>query len=752
MYSIARGVLQAATSDNVQPLAIIACEQFGNTLAISQETRRKIEATVLPTPEPITLQYLKVKIGFMKHDCVVQLGSNQAGLRFLALAAALTSTTDEYACAEILLLMLEATTTDHTLVPTRRQLRDLLSSIRGRCQLARFPDVVYGYGFMIKGLRNTQAGFNPRHFERTGDYLCLPGPREVAALVDAFRSLQRIGDDTISSIEVQVFRNTAAWVAAFSKWCLETPPSLLFSDGTPIVTQPGSTVKIIIVDSDVPLRCIKFFYLNSHRDLILEETACELTGSLVGLETYCRVLRERYCYGADNNTLLAALPLAITIFHSRLLAVPEPDFLDQSKKGRPNSNDRSRDNPAPYLTMFNSSPSLYVLQRTMSLVLGLPLESATAELSPVASFMDIPEVANLLQNMHCSRLPCFEPRRPVLVANRWDTSGAYKVECDECGFDQHHRPAWENLVERLSELCLIIYLISTIEKNDDIMLDPDFLYLDDSRLTTAIWDCLVSSQNDEDMRVKFVHSAFSSACYLLGISGTGPYASSDSPSAPYHSIIYSNGTYTVWSTALDARILSEGIQSRIICRKGVIIHRNDRYNKVVALAAFGKNRWPMLPPTKNLFPFWKEQWHVSPAPEVDDTLIMKMTIISQELAEKTWDAILSTNAVEVLRRWLVLVDCRHRFESRIDQSSPKWRFMIPDAALAPVERKHGVLDILVAGIDREMQIFCLSAIVARRIRQSNPKISLGYVVVRRRGCFDCCIKACEVTGASELVL
>ena len=34
--SVAKDVLHAATSDNVQPLALIACEKFGATLAICE--------------------------------------------------------------------------------------------------------------------------------------------------------------------------------------------------------------------------------------------------------------------------------------------------------------------------------------------------------------------------------------------------------------------------------------------------------------------------------------------------------------------------------------------------------------------------------------------------------------------------------------------------------------------------------------------------------------------------------------------
>ncbi|KAK5630902.1 hypothetical protein RRF57_006617 [Xylaria bambusicola] len=164
VYSIARGVLEAATSDNVQPLAIMACEQFGNTLAISRETRLRIERTVLPTPEPVTIQFLKAKVGFKKHDCAVQLGINQAGLRFLALAAALISSASNVYCANALMLMLEETTSDKRLLPTRRHLLDLMSSLDARCRLSGFSDVVFGYNRMIIGASSLKGiGATNRH-------------------------------------------------------------------------------------------------------------------------------------------------------------------------------------------------------------------------------------------------------------------------------------------------------------------------------------------------------------------------------------------------------------------------------------------------------------------------------------------------------------------------------------------------------------------------------------------------------------
>lgn len=189
---------------------------FGNTLAISRETRLRIERTVLPTPEPVTIRFLNAKVVFMRHDCAVQLGSNQAGLRFLALAAALVSSVSALHCADVLMLMLEDTTSDKRLLPTTKHLADLISSLEGRFQLSGFADIVFGYNSNLMGA------------SRTKGYQNYPGPfilesKALATLVDACRHLQRVDDHELSSGSVEA-GVSAAWVAAFSKWSLELPP------------------------------------------------------------------------------------------------------------------------------------------------------------------------------------------------------------------------------------------------------------------------------------------------------------------------------------------------------------------------------------------------------------------------------------------------------------------------------------------------------------------------------------------------
>jgi hypothetical protein len=82
--------------------------QFGNPISISPETYDKIEAAVLPSPQPAPIVFLKGVAGFFKDDCATQLGPSAAGVRFLGLAAALITTLDLFDAAKAINAMLKA--------------------------------------------------------------------------------------------------------------------------------------------------------------------------------------------------------------------------------------------------------------------------------------------------------------------------------------------------------------------------------------------------------------------------------------------------------------------------------------------------------------------------------------------------------------------------------------------------------------------------------------------------------------------
>ncbi|KAI0805587.1 hypothetical protein GGR55DRAFT_265982 [Xylaria sp. FL0064] len=358
----------------------MACEQFGNTLAISRETCLRIERTVLPTPEPATLRFLKAKVGFLKHDCAIQLGSNQAGLQFLALASALISSISVWKCADALMLMLESATSDRRLLPTTRHLADLMSSLEGRCRLSGFADVVFGYNSIIVGA-STAKGYSTYSLGHN-----VPGSRGLAALVDACRQLQRIGDDKISSIFVEA-RDCAAWVAAFSKWSLELQPSIQFTDGTSIISQPGSRLTIVVLAErdrlENDLTITKRSKLDSIHDLIVHSASQHDTTYRVSFNTYKSLLVDSF---GDRkwakDAVIAALPLAIKLICEMICSAHS---LNRTKKLDANTHQFT-------LTLTNPFPSLKIIHKTICTIFNLGQDFPFNSPASVDSFRQLSEV------------------------------------------------------------------------------------------------------------------------------------------------------------------------------------------------------------------------------------------------------------------------------------------------------------------------------------------------------------------------
>ena len=71
--SIARDVIRAATSDNVQALALITCEKFGATLEMCPETNKKMEDLIIKVSGPKLVRFMRAQIGIPQtialHSC-----------------------------------------------------------------------------------------------------------------------------------------------------------------------------------------------------------------------------------------------------------------------------------------------------------------------------------------------------------------------------------------------------------------------------------------------------------------------------------------------------------------------------------------------------------------------------------------------------------------------------------------------------------------------------------------------------------
>ena len=240
--SVFKDVMRAATSDNVQPLALISSEKFGATLAMCPETNKKMEDLIIKVSGPKHVRFIKAQIGYSTNDSATQLSRSLAGIQFLGLAAALTSSMDVFEGANALSEMLTASASDKTLLPTARQLKDLLAVMEHRVLRSGFTDIWVGYQILLScGLRPSSE----RQY-KLKDLTRVPASDGVLKLVEAFRQLNRLGDAATITVRAT---SCAAWVMAFTRWCLGLPPSTILSHGKALLDQPDSQITLFIGDS-----------------------------------------------------------------------------------------------------------------------------------------------------------------------------------------------------------------------------------------------------------------------------------------------------------------------------------------------------------------------------------------------------------------------------------------------------------------------------------------------------------------------
>ncbi|KAF5672510.1 hypothetical protein FHETE_3644 [Fusarium heterosporum] len=305
---VAKGILHAATTDNVQPLCIMACEQFGNTLAISPHTLRKIEHSVLPTPQSAVLAFLKGSVGYSKNDCVSYLGKSQAGVQFLALASTLITSTDKFEAATSLHAMLVGTASDKTLVPTVRQVKDLLNSIEPRCHHSGFTDEVIGWHLLLA-----------RHPALQGYLIenepCIPNGQGLANMVDALRQLSRIGAADVTKLSVRTWES-AAWTIAFIKWSLGYPPTITIGKANmSLLESPDSRATVNICEGGKDHQDFSVTIYSSIRgpsELVTEDWDVPAVG-LISLENYGQLLLDKCCSRPyiEKQALEEAIPYSL---------------------------------------------------------------------------------------------------------------------------------------------------------------------------------------------------------------------------------------------------------------------------------------------------------------------------------------------------------------------------------------------------------------------------------------------------------
>ena len=312
--------MRAATSENVQPLALIACEKFGATLAMCPETNKKMEDLIIKVSGPRRVRFMKAQIGYSANDSATQLSGSLAGIQFLGLAAALTSCMDAFAGANALSEMLTASASDKTLLPTSRQLKDLMGVIEHRLVRSGFADIWVGYEILLSSslrpsadndyceeperLGDDMGTLTSKGPKRLEDFMEVPSSTGISNLIEAFRQLNRLGDATTITIRAS---SCAAWVIAFTRWCLGVPPSIILAHGKAPLDQPKSQITLFLENrakdstSETPLEISIHRSIHSPADLLRSESCPRSPDVMITVECFGR----KMCHAMGGENAMA---------------------------------------------------------------------------------------------------------------------------------------------------------------------------------------------------------------------------------------------------------------------------------------------------------------------------------------------------------------------------------------------------------------------------------------------------------------
>ena len=230
---IALEFVAIATRDNVQPIALAACEHFGITLPICRATRLAVERDTKPRKEPIILRFASAVIKKAGGEALKRLSSNVAGLDFLALAAALKPAIAGPEAGAAIQMMLDNSASDKSLVPPEHHIEDILKLLEPQLQSLGFLDRCYGWHHWLR----RQAPFYDE------EDLGYPSPRGMELIVSSLRKYARLGDERVNSV-IFTCHSCAAWVISFVEWCLGISPTICSTTGFVIYSQPESGIAV----------------------------------------------------------------------------------------------------------------------------------------------------------------------------------------------------------------------------------------------------------------------------------------------------------------------------------------------------------------------------------------------------------------------------------------------------------------------------------------------------------------------------
>ncbi|XWW96067.1 hypothetical protein V2A60_004037 [Cordyceps javanica] len=708
VISISSGLFKAATSDNVTPLAIMACERFGNTLAMCPETCRKLEKTVVPTPPHAVLKFIRGTVGYSANDCATYFGSSQAGLQFLGLATALGASMDTFRCTKLIHHMLDNSTGDKSMVPTLMQVEDLMESLVPRCRLSSFGDELVGWHCLLSKLVH-------QHDKKLDKYMAshrgAPSADSLKGVVDAFRELYRIGDSGAVRAVFTV-SNLAPWLTTFTKWCLGSPPSIYLQDGTPILETADSNVRIHILNPederyiDVPLKATVIYAIGSPKDLATLKSSNEWVG-MVKVRTYFQwLLRELNVDQGDALTAVrSAIGSAVKIAAANLSFV---SFLECHYRDQ-------KEGTSKHFQHLKMQPMLEP-SHVLALVFG-ESESTRSDSSPV-SILHIREVREYLK---------YDVQENGLLRILFKKEG-------------HSNSEVETFLWALAEITASVLALSLFHH-------PDLLGVvtyrrrhwnaDTGYLIKNVFRVLKTESKAQcDVR-----DLLTDAMIVIGhYQGRGTF---DSRSV----VMSSFGGQTVYFDFLEKNVIGKRGFMSLSWQPGVIWYDKEQYDIVHntrSEAMLLGNDTPRLPVTQplNLLKRKTVKWMVEKEGRRRGIRLSLSLIDRQEHfiggeEKSSPEEAQLDSALDTLATSLIIERCPHDKDSNVEEGKAKGcGYWIPGNELT-----EGV-DIHIAAVDGSDYLR----------RYSYASIEGKGAVFRGEACLSCCIELCRRAGLSFVIL
>ncbi|KAH6949240.1 hypothetical protein DER45DRAFT_580899 [Fusarium avenaceum] len=713
---VARGLLHAATTDNVQPLCIMACEQFGNTLAVSPQTLRKIEHSVLPTPQSAVIAFIKGSVGYSKSDCVSYLGKSQAGVQFLALASALATWPDKFSTAECLHAMLIGTASDKALMPTVRQVKSLLTSIEPRCHRSGFTDEVIGWHLLLArhpALSNYAFMNEP----------CIPHGEGMANMVDALRQLNRIGAADITRVIIRP-GVSAPWTAAFVNWSLGYPPTITVGKTSVLVLEsPNSRVTVNISDVDQDDEDFSITTYSSIRGPSeLVTPGCDTSAiGMISLENYGQLLLDECDVDPDTRekAFQAALPYALCKIIKLVCYDAFSGFWNTTPQDKPSQwqehphggqgfvKSRSSNSELvirQFVSPFRGFGAIHTIYRLMFKE-DLYLNSIEVE----TDISSLPDVASTVGNCNCQK-------------------------CDKNKVNDH-RCKWDSFWFSLAGIVRDVLALSLYDCPDQLQVSSQaasgFIFKDQD-----FDKILVTIRRKQLIRL----SAVSFLDRALEITGHDTHQLAKS-----HWAMSSVMGQATWLTLYESHSYCRGGYLSLSWHPGLLHHDGEFFN----LAVFRSNssglgisgRSLKVPNTHirtpcNLFSNLELDWHVSKG---EDRLCVDLGVRDGPkryfLRHSSVIDVMSAFHKAVIVRY-----CGHPSTTELLSSQPGLDTTGP---MEP-ERSHSGVNVVPVDGNDVLRFLALYA-----LGRSNTG---SRIVLRDEACLNCCLKVCQEHKASIMIL